>query len=360
MKRIWLVLMLLLCWPHDASALPDTPYDPALMLWYPRLSADQQQVFDLLYSAAVTGTESVELPPETLYRDAEQAMKALLLDCPELCALDPAYSLVYYQDSPQWARTVRLKYVMPVANQQLLVERAGELAFQAYGDEFQREWILHEMLCDQVVYDLEAEDCHNAWGALMEGRAVCDGYAYAMTLLMRLSYMECGVVVGRTAREADPDAYHAWNLLKVDGSYTWLDVTNDDQAVRGYFYFNLTNDWLERSYVLTPQYMPQAELPACTDESVNWHVKNYRYVQGGNMELHIFNNFRNLAREGTLFALRFEWEREYADFRDNLQAWTGWYNENAAPGEQVQERLSLYMSPQQKCVVVEFVSADGN
>lgn len=266
--RKWLCCLLLLL-PGWALAAPDTPYDPALMLHYPRLTQAQQQVFDVAYAAAAAGAEQVPITAD--YSDASAAMKALLLDCPELCALAPTYTLHYYQDSPQQITAISLGYTMPISSQEALLQTAASLAAQARGDAFAREEMLHNALCALVTYDETGANAHNAYGALVEGRAVCDGYAGAMALLLRLSGIPCGVVQGTMGA-----APHAWNLVQIDGSYAWLDVTNDDQGQRlTHFFFNLTDNMLSASCTLeTPG------MPACTDMSINWHVRRCVYAPG--------------------------------------------------------------------------------
>jgi len=344
--RKWLCLLVLILAPCWAKAAPDTPYGAELMLYYPRLTQPQQAVFDLAYAAAWKGEARAEMPRGTSYNDACAAMDALLLDCPELCALSGAYSVGYYLDKPQEAIYIDMEYVMPVSCQQELVNRAKSMADQACGDDFAREWILHDLLCRAVTYDVEGNSPHTAYGALAEGRAVCDGYAKAMTLLLRLSGMESGVAQGVMLASG---ASHAWNLVKVDGAWTWLDVTNDDQDdMTTYFFFNLTDEWLRRSLALeTPG------LPACGDASVNWHVRNWRYVTDAQeMKKHVFNNFRNMKVQGSRFCLRFERQSDYLSLRDGVVQWAIQYNKL---GEYpIEGQLLTYYDDAQQCVIVRF------
>lgn len=343
MKK-WLLLLLLLL-PCCALAAPDTPYDPALMLHYPRLTAPQQQIFDLAYVGAAQGESRVELPDATSYADACAAMDALLLDCPELCALGSAYSVGYYLDAPQEAIYIDLEYTMPLETQRQLVQVAADLAAQAQGEEFHREWFLHDALCQLVTYDASAPNQHNAYGALVEGRAVCDGYAKAMALLLRLTGMEAGVAQGVML---ETGASHAWNLVKVEDSYTWLDVTNDDQpGLTNYFYFNLTDEWLARSHRLE-----SAGLPQCSSRAVNWHVRNHRFVQNAEeMQKHIFNNFRNMMAQGSRFCLRFERESDYLSLRDKVFFWAIQYNKLFEYS--IEGQLHSFYNDAQRCVIVQ-------
>lgn len=322
--RKWLVLLLFL--PALALAEPNTPYDSSLMLHYPRLTEAQQQVFDAVYRAASAWEDKVSLPPDTAYDDAVAVMEALLLDCPELCGLDTEYSIRYYQQTPQLAEEIHLSYTLTPAQQAEAFAAAVDMAGATRGEDFAREQYLHDALCRQVTYDAAAPHSHSAYGALVEGRAVCDGYARAMALLLRLSGMECGVVQGSMGQMP-----HAWNLVRVEGSYTWLDVTNDDQAAAiTYFYYNITDEWLAATHtLLTPS------MPPCTDEGVNWHVRQGCYVQQGQ---------RLLPPGETCLSLRFAREEDYLLLRNGLNAW--------AMQSGISDRYAAAWQDEQRCIMV--------
>ena len=50
--------------------------------------------------------------------------------------------------------------------------------------EFEREVTIHDTLAKRIEYDLTAPNAHNAYGALVEGKAVCEGYAEALQVLL--------------------------------------------------------------------------------------------------------------------------------------------------------------------------------
>lgn len=344
-----MVLLVLLLLPSAAMAMPGTPYDPLTMLYYPQLTPAQQQVFDACYEAAVNGDASVPLPDGTAYDDAVAAMDALLADCPELCALSPRYSVSYYRSRPDEALGIELAYDMPVSRQVTLVRTAGTLVTQVKGDDYARELLLHDALAAHVTYDGAAPACHTAYGALVEGRAVCDGYAGAMTLLLRMAGMPCGTVRGSSAQ--DVQARHAWNVVQVNGVWTALDVTNDDQQTGTvYFYFNLTDEWMRRSYV------PDAELslPRCTDASVNWHARQGLLVlRSEDAGAAILREIRRMALTGGEMHLRFEDEAAYVALRDDPAGWVMRWNEQAPPGEQIPSGMvSTLFRDEQRAIIL--------
>ncbi|MBQ8350617.1 MAG: hypothetical protein IJY20_01055 [Clostridia bacterium] len=97
---------------------------------------------------------------------------------------------------------------------------------------------LQEFLCATVTYQSDAARAHHAAGALLDCRAVCDGYAKAFKLLCDAYAIPCLVVPG-TATQNGKQEPHAWNYVQMgDGKWYAMDVTWDDrgeQAEKNYF-----------------------------------------------------------------------------------------------------------------------------
>lgn len=350
--RLGIILAILLVVPALALAAPATPYPNDTMLIYPTLSPAQQTLFDLAYQAARRGETQVNFPEGTLYDDVLAVMLALDDDCPELCAVGNEYTIGYLRDKPEYANYVQLEYIMPVSRQEELIAAAWELADQAYGSEFQREWFLHDRLCERVAYDEEAEQCHNAWGALMEGRAVCDGYAKALTLLWRMSYLPCGMVRGQMAADG-VWGDHAWNLARVSGQWAMTDATNNDQDSQGlmtHWYFNVTDADVSADYRMEDMW----QLPACTDESASWHARTGNLVAGEeDMEAMVMAALRALAVDGEPLNLRFARWEDYLSLTENFTAWMERYQAQAAPEERLAGKTRLFTDDALRCVLVD-------
>ena len=83
---------------------------------------------------------------------------------------------------------------------------------------------LHDYLILHVDYEkAEPYSRYNAYDALIGGEAVCNGYALAYTYLLSLAGYESEVVVSDTMT-------HAWNLVRLDGKYYYVDTTWDDHS----------------------------------------------------------------------------------------------------------------------------------
>lgn len=98
------------------------------------------------------------------------------------------------------------------------------------GDRYTQLKTMHDTLCERVVYDLSAPRAHSASGALLDGRAVCDGYAKAFKLLCDRAGIPCVIVAGN-AEQGEGQEPHAWNYVQMeDGLWYAVDVTWDDPA----------------------------------------------------------------------------------------------------------------------------------
>lgn len=88
---------------------------------------------------------------------------------------------------------------------------------------------LHDYLCNNIVYIDNDFRCHDAYGALVEGVAVCQGYAEAFKLICDYYKIPCVCLTG------DAGGPHMWNAVQMDdGKWYLMDVTWDDQSHRIY------------------------------------------------------------------------------------------------------------------------------
>lgn len=128
-------------------------------------------------------------------------------------------------------------------------------------DPLETALLIHDALCKRIVYtdDDSTDEDDNAIGALLDGRANCDGYADAFYLAGTLAGLEVRYQHGNSRQqEADRssgDVSHMWNLIRIDGTWRMVDVTWDDQESRTvHNWFNIgadrarqTHEWDEEN-----------------------------------------------------------------------------------------------------------------
>jgi hypothetical protein len=112
--------------------------------------------------------------------------------------------------------------------------------------DFQKIFSIHSYIVNNVEYDTDnyfknkiPYDDYTALGALIKGKAVCEGYAEAVAELLDKAGIENQIVTG-PANGIGTDgkstwAPHAWNLVKMNGKYYNIDATWDDGYGLNYF-----------------------------------------------------------------------------------------------------------------------------
>lgn len=330
MKKLAALLLALLLFLAAEIALAqpkNAPYDMRLSIRYCQLTSAQQKLFDDLYDAVWNGKTEIELPKNTDYDEAMMLMDLLRKDMPELCAVNMLVTFHYYRNQPSFATGVTVSYDLHVNEQKRVVEAARQLSGSLRGRTVERELALHDRLCDRTEYAF-GEHCHSAYGPLVDGQAVCEGYAKAFALLCRVNGIPCSVVEGDSI---DPDGQwksHAWNLVEVDGVMTWVDVTWDDQHETYHWYFNLTDA------LMAPDHRPDVAqtLPACMQETYEWYRMNGCVAPSGRGVERLYEVFARLARQGGTAELRFEDQTEFDRIVGSFSECWEAYNAQAQEG----------------------------
>ncbi|GAA0078209.1 hypothetical protein UT300005_25870 [Clostridium sp. CTA-5] len=67
----------------------------------------------------------------------------------------------------------------------------------------------------------------NVYSALTTGKTICQGYAMTAYKMFNLAGIQSRIVIGTLNNTG-----HAWNLVKVNGQWYHLDITNNDNVVR--------------------------------------------------------------------------------------------------------------------------------
>mgnify|MGYP002508297163 CR=1 FL=1 len=153
-------------------------------------------------------------------------------------------------------------------------------------DEYSTVKYLYEYLIDNTEYDKNAENNQNIRSVFLGGRSVCQGYAKAMQYMLQKVGMQSVLVTGYTGAER-----HAWNLVRVNGSYYYLDPTWGDASYSyggseaqqaedavflppvNYDYFLVTTDELSKTHTFEESVV----LPACDSTQDNYYVREGLY-----------------------------------------------------------------------------------
>lgn len=138
--------------------------------------------------------------------------------------------------------------------------------------DYDKALALHDYLCKNVVYSNDDVGA-TAYGAIVKGKAACQGYAEATGLLYTLAGLENVIV---RATNDSTRATHGYVKVKVDGNWYCVDTTADDPVGNSnpaprHDFFMVSDEIVEQRY--TPWTIVH-KLPACNTMTLNYYVKN--------------------------------------------------------------------------------------
>ena len=90
--------------------------------------------------------------------------------------------------------------------------------------------MVHDYLVDNIQYDttISQQNIYNIYGALINGTAVCEGYARSFKYLMDELGIPCTLVIGEGTNSQGQTENHAWNYVQINGNWYAIDCTWDD------------------------------------------------------------------------------------------------------------------------------------
>lgn len=113
-----------------------------------------------------------------------------------------------------------------------------------YNDDYNKILYIHDWLTKNVKYDetISRDNKDTIYGSLVEGEAVCTGYAKAFKYLLDRLNLKTIIVQGIGINDQGQE-YHAWNYAQLNNKWYGVDCTWDDPIIIG----DLTN-YIEKPY----------------------------------------------------------------------------------------------------------------
>ena len=167
------------------------------------------------------------------------------------------------------------------------IQQSMEQAYQevetllaGVSDPYEKVKTVYTYLIDNTEY-VSSEHDQNIAGVFWKKQAVCAGYARAVQYLLERLEIPCVYVEGSTAGSSEG---HAWNIVRLDGQYYYVDATNGDQpeflegdAVQLAEHKTTIYDYLcpfPEEYEMTYTASGEFPVPDCTATDKNFYVLN--------------------------------------------------------------------------------------
>lgn len=221
---------------------------------YYQLNADEKAVYDQLVAAAVRFTPSVDLCRDVTKDQLKKICNIMYIEENDLYYLTDEYEISRNADI---VNTVYLTYLydrqtvermnaeIDVKLQQILDRVTPDM------NDIEKIRTFHDRIIYDCVYSSFGDYAYTPYGALVQGSAVCEGYARAFAMLCNKAGIENVFACGTVSSEDSNGEQHMWNMVKVNGSWYNIDVTADDpNAPEGQDF--LGYDYIQYNYFMFP------------------------------------------------------------------------------------------------------------
>ena len=250
------------------------------------------KIYDRLLEMAENFTvDKVSLPTnqKVTHDEAWLVTAAFYSDYPELFWARPSF---WYNKNTMLCSEIQLNYNSHIYNLNtelpLFLETAETiLAGMPTGSDYEKELYLHDALIKKVTYTYSKLEEQNGYTTLVEGKGVCAGYAFALQYLLMRAGIQSYYVVGYAGES------HAWNLVKIDGKWYYVDATWDDPLTGSgsdsayspfHTYFNLSAEMMAEDHTLSGQPY-NVPLEDCTATDAFYHNVNHTAVSTSDTDL---------------------------------------------------------------------------
>lgn len=219
--------------------------------------------------------------------DIDRIFQCVLSDHPELFYVE-GYSYVKYTRGTKitsivFSGSYTMDFDTAVERKAEIEAAADEILAQIdqEASDYEKVKYVYETLIRNTEYQLDSPDNQNIYSVFINHASVCQGYAKATQYLLNRLGIDCSLVLGTV----DTGEVHAWNLVKLDGSYYYVDTTWGDASYQingseadipdycppeiNYDYLCVTTAELLRTHTLGGQ-LP---MPLCDATDNNYYVR---------------------------------------------------------------------------------------
>ena len=290
--------------------LPDSDKDDYVSLYYGFMDYD-----DSIY---IGKTES----------DIENLMVAVLYDNPDIFWVDYNYEFTSNETATMIAPEYRFTAEESQKMQSEIDEIIGEVISQVskYNSDYEKELYIHDYVIDKTEYDISTlgDMGNTVYNTLIVGKAICEGYAKTMQILLDEAGIDNYLVTGEAENDKGELEQHMWNIVTIGEENYHLDATWDDLndvMEIGYFYFNVTDEYISRDHKnLSPSNNN------CVSKNANYFVKNNFVVSDYNgFSSHINRSVKALSNGSNEVVFYFTDHNDYEKALKDLENDNGFF-----------------------------------
>lgn len=256
----------------------DKPLPEEELYWRNCLSTSEKPLYDAFVVASRSHRSEVTLPRKTTYETVTKVLTYFFLDHPENFWWGNSYTMTGSENAVSSVNMTMLYTTAQIGTMQKQIDSVVDrvLADLPEGTtDFEAELYFHDWLNGQITYgvtDNEDLTAYTLYGALVNKKAVCEGYAEAFQYLCHRVGIPCFGITGTGDTETG-SVLHKWNGLSIGGEWYYTDVTWDDSIQDNgcsHRYFDLSEQEMAKDH--TPAPGLAALLPKATATAASYYA----------------------------------------------------------------------------------------
>jgi len=264
----------------------------ALRYYLSQLDPLKQQAACILYKAVMEFQPECAMPKGLHKDDFVELVMILKSECPEMIQLDLVNDMMYHYNAESGnvysaSFTYRVSKETYGEMRQAVGLKANSLRIQTERmEDREKEEYIFRMLASKITYDTEAENVDNAYGALIGGKAKCDGIAHALKWCLEEAGIQTLCILGDARQEGEVG--HAWNMVYMDGmfrnvdltaSVNYADSTAQYQKATLYLYFNVADHWFEEKFTVIEALDHWIPKPVCDTDDGSYQAYKQQSIR---------------------------------------------------------------------------------
>lgn len=223
--------------------------------YYSKLTEEQKKAYKKIKEnlQATTKTKKISVSVNTDHKNMLRSVEAVFADMPYFF---PGFiQVTYYQ------KKNKTYLIINEINDKKTIKKIKKITSKLNlegSNEIETLLNIHDYLIDKVEYDSNFSDRtdngkFSISGTVLEGKAVCEGYARTFKYLCDLYDIPCVLATGNITdlQYSGAPTRHMWNYVKLNGKWYIIDATwddyNDPDPAEKYAFFLIGSDSLTRN-----------------------------------------------------------------------------------------------------------------
>lgn len=254
---------------------------------YETLNDDAKLVYDQIVYAIEKRKDDVRLATTSL-KEMRLAYQAVRYDHCEYFWLKKFTYVTFKNGKKITAIDFKPEFSMSAKKQEATQEKIDREAKKMLknaprnGSDFAKVLYVYRKMINTVDYDKNASNSQNIISTFLNHKTVCQGYAYGTQYLLHKLGISCTTIEGTTEGQN-----HAWNLVKMDGDWYYVDTTwgnsqyvsyingssNSSGKFIDYYFMGMTSEDIADSHAVAKG----IPVPDCKARRDNYFVRKDLY-----------------------------------------------------------------------------------